>query len=146
MRPGPSDTGTGPRGKVMRRAGRKRGEFEGGSRSGPISHRPSRRECAARPIRSDCAPSGIRTAQRSIHEPARERAKAPEGTDGFVASTKLRRWVERVFACIKRHDDLRRVRLRGSGERFLLATTARNLKRMVRLLAPTSGPLAVAMA
>ena len=130
----------------MRRAGRKRGEFEGGGRSGLLSHCPSRRECAARPIRSDCAPSGIRTAQRSIHEPARERAKARDGTDGFVASTKLRRRVERVFACIKHHDDLRRVRLRGSGGQFLLTTTVRSLKRMVRLLGPASGPPAVAMA
>ena len=133
----------------MRRAGSKRGEFKDGSRSGLISYYPSRRECGACPIRADCAPSGIRTLQRSIHEPARERAKAREGTDGFVASTKLRRRVERVFACIKHHDDLHRVRLRGlrgADEQFLLATTARNLKRMVRLLAPASGPPAVAMA
>ena len=76
-------------------------------RSGSISYHPFRTVCGACPIQPDCAPSGIRT-------------------------------VERVFACIEHHDDLHRVRLRGrrgAGERFLLATTARNLKRMVRLRA-----------
>lgn len=37
-----------------------------------------------------------------------------------------------MFACVKHHDDLHRVRLRGlrgADEQFLLATTARNLKR-----------------
>ena len=94
-----SDTYTCPHGKTMHRAGSKRGEFKGGSRSGLISYYPSRRECGACPIQPDCAPSGLRTVQRSIYEPARERARAREGTDAFVASTKLRRRVERVFAC-----------------------------------------------
>ena len=108
---------------------------------------PSRRICGACPIQPDCAPAGLRTVQRSIQEPARERAQARAGTPAFVASTKLRRRVERVFACIKHHDDLHRVRLRGlrgADEQFLLATTARNLKRMVRLMAPASGPPAAA--
>ena len=138
-----SDTYTCPHGKTMYRAGSKRGEFKGGSRSGLISYYPSRRECGACPIQPDCAPAGLRTVQRSIYEPARERAKAREGTDAFVASTKLRRRVERVFACIKHHDDLHRVRLRGlrgADEQFLLATTARNLKRMVRMGADRSSP------
>jgi transposase len=131
-----SDTYACPHGKTMHRAGIRMGSFKGGSRSGLISYYPSRRECGACPIQPDCAPSGLRTVQRSIYEPARERAKAREGTDAFVASTRLRRRVERVFACIKHHDDLHRVRLRGlrgADEQFLLATTARNLKRMVRL-------------
>jgi hypothetical protein len=94
-----SDTCTCPHGKVMHRAGSKLGQFKGGSRSGLISYCPSRRECGACPIQPDCAPSGIRTVQRPIHEPARERAKAREGTPAFVASAKLRRRALRVFAC-----------------------------------------------
>lgn len=143
-----SDTYTCPHGKTLRRAGSKMGQFKGGSKSGLVSYYPSRRECGACPIQSDCAPSGIRTVQRSIHEPARDRAREKAGTDAFLASTRLRRRVERVFACIKHHDDLNRVRLRGlrgADEQFLLATTARNLKRMVRLMAPgTRSPTSVA--
>jgi hypothetical protein len=144
-----SDTCTCPHGKTMHRAGSKRGEFEGGSRSGPISDDPSRRECGACPIQPDCAPSGIRTVQRSIHEPARDRARAKAGTDAFIASTKLRRRALRVLARIEHHDDLHRVRLRGlrgADEQFPLATTARNLKRMVRLGMRTAARPAAAAA
>ena len=63
----------------MHRAGSKRGEFKGGNRSGLVPYYPSRRECGVCPIQPKCAPSGIRTVQRSIYEPARERAKAREG-------------------------------------------------------------------
>ena len=144
-----SDTYTCPHGKTLHRAGSKLGQFRGGSRTGDVPYYPSRRECGACPIQPDCAPSGLRTIHRGVHEPARERAKAREGTEAFVASTKLRRRVERVFACVKHHDDLHRVRLRGlrgADEQFLLATTARNLKRMVRLMAPASGPPVAAAA
>ena len=47
--------------------------------------------------------------------------------------------IERLFACIKPDDGLRRLRLRGlrgAGEQFLLAVAARNLKRMAQMLAP----------
>ena len=108
-----SDTCTCPHGKTMHPAGAKMGSFKGGSQSGLIFCYPSRRECAARPIQPDCAPSGIRTVQRSIHQPARDRARAREGTDAFAASTRLRRRVERVFACIEHHDDLHCARLQG---------------------------------
>ena len=143
-----SDTYTCPQGATLSRAGSRRGHQKGGDRTGLVSYYPSRRTCGACPIQPDCAPAGLRTIQRSVHEPARERAQARAGTAAFVASTKLRRRVERVFACIKHHDDLHRVRLRGlrgADEQFLLATTARNLKRMVRLIAPASGlPVATA--
>ena len=131
-----SDTYTCPQGQILNRSGSKRGNQKDRSRSGSIYYYPSRRVCGACPIQPDCAPSGIRTVERGVHEDARERAQARAETKTFVASTKLRRRVERVFACIKHHDDLHRVRLRGlrgADEQFLLATTARNLKRMVRL-------------
>ena len=46
-----------------------------------------------------------------------------------------------LFAHLKRHLGLRRLRLRGlkgANEEFLLAATAQNLKRMVKML-PTRG-------
>ena len=137
-----SDTYTCPQGKTLRRSGAKRGQPTR-IEAEQIPYYPSRSDCGPCPIRADCAPSGLRKISRSVHEPARDRARAREGTDAFIASTRLRRRVERVFACIKHHDDLHRVRLRGlrgADEQFLLATTARNLKRMVRLGADRRPP------
>ena len=60
-------------------------------------------------------------------------------------SLRLRRRIERLFACIKHNDGLHRLRLRGlrgAGEQFLLAVTARNLKHMAMALTraePISG-------
>ncbi len=142
-----SDTYTCPQGKTLRRSGAKRGQPTR-IEAEQIPYYPSRSDCGPCPVRADCAPSGLRKISRSVHEPARDRARAREGTDAFVVSTRLRRRVERVFACIKHHDDLHRVRLRGlrgADEQFLLATTARNLKRMVRLGAgqpPAKAPVA----
>ena len=119
------------------------GSVKGGSRSCPISCYPQRRECGVRRIQPDCAPSGFRTVQRPVPGLARKRAEAREGMFGFVASTKSCRCVERVFARMKIHDDPYRVRLRGlrgAGGRFLLAATARNLKRMGRMGAEGTTP------
>ena len=141
-----SDTYTCPQGKTLRRSGARSGQATriGADR---VPYYPSRSDCRQCTIRAGCAPSGLRKISRSIHEPARDRARAREGTDAFVASTKLRRRVERVFACVKHHDDLHRVRLRGlrgADEQFLLATTARNLKRMVRLMGAKPAPASAA--
>ena len=56
----------------------------------------------------------------------------------FHTSLRLRRRIERLFACIMHNNGLHRLRLRrlqGAGEQFLLAATARNLKRMAKILA-----------
>ena len=48
---------------------------------------------------------------------------------------RLRKAVEHLFAHVKHHDGLRRLRLRGlrgADEQFVLAATARNLRRMAR--------------
>ena len=61
------------------------------------------------------------------------------GTPGFKRTQKLRLLVERLFADIKRGDGLRRVRLRGrrgADEQFTLAATARNLRKMAKLMTP----------
>ena len=67
----------------------------------------------------------------------RQEVLAREPTPAFQASLRLRRRIERLFACIKHNDGLHRLRLRGlrgAGEQFLLAATARNLKRMAKML------------
>jgi len=48
-----------------------------------------------------------------------------------------RKKVEMLFAHLKRHLNLRRLKLRGlagANEEFLLAATAQNLKRLVKLV------------
>jgi len=55
---------------------------------------------------------------------------------------RLRRWIERLFACIKHNDGLHRWGLRGAGEQFLRAATARNFKSLAIALTraePISG-------
>jgi hypothetical protein len=72
---------------------------------------------------------------RSPHEAARERVRARQGTPALRRSMRLRRAVEHLFARIEHHDGLRRLRLRGlrgADEPFVLAATARNLRRMAR--------------
>ena len=91
----------------------------------------------------------FRTLSRSAHEAVRERVRAREGTKAFERSMKLRKRVQRLFGTIKHNDGLRRLRLRGlrgADEQFLLAATARNLKRMVRMLGTTPVTTTPAMA
>lgn len=108
-----SDTYTCPHGRTLHRAGSKLGQFRGGSRTGDVPYHPSRRECGACPIQPDRAPSGLRTVHRGVHEPARERAKAREGTDAFRLRQAQAAGRARLHPPSGHHDDLHRVRLRG---------------------------------
>ena len=95
------------------------------------------RDCRPCPIRPTCTPGLRRKLNRSRHDEVRQEVLAREPTPEFQTSLGLRRGIERLFACIKHNDGLHRLRLRGlrgAGEQFLLAATARNLKRMVRAI------------
>ncbi len=64
--------------------------------------------------------------------------RALVGTPAYVHSQRVRYTIEALFAELKQHIRLRRVRLRrlwNVAEQFLLAATAQNLKRLVRFLA-----------
>ena len=101
-------------------------------------------DCRPCPIRTGCTPDPRRKLNRSRHEEVRQDALAREPTPAFQASLRLRRRIERLFACIKHNDGLIRLRLRGlrgAGEQFLLAATARTLKRMAQGL-PALAPAA----
>ena len=119
-----------PHGKILERTEQ---------RDGIIRYRSRQRDCTACPLKVRCTTGKLRSLTRSVHEVVRERVKAREGSEAFERSMKLRRRIERLFGAIKHNDGLRRLRLRGlrgADEQFLLAATARNLKRMVSLLAP----------
>ena len=71
-----------------------------------------------------------RKVSRSIHEAARDKARA-------IAKTDARKKVEMLFAHLKRILKLDRLRLRGPNgakDEFLLAATAQNLRKLAKLI------------
>jgi len=97
-------------------------------------------DCAACPMKARCCPnSPTRKIRRSIHEAARDVARAVGKTRRYRQSRNDRKKVEVLFAHLKRILKLDRLRLRGpSGahDEFLLAATAQNLRRMAKWLCP----------
>lgn len=127
------------RSKASRRTGR-----EAWSDGLATIYRAKVKDCTPCLLHPTCCPTtSPRRIQRSIYEPARERARERVGTPSFERSHRLRLRIERLFACIKHNDGLTRVRLRGrrgADEQFVLAATARNLKTMAKLLGNANGP------
>lgn len=107
-----------------------------------VLYRSSTYDCNACPLISKCCPNTPqRKIARSIHEPARDVARAIAVTDAYKQSRKYRKKIEILFAHLKRILKLERLRLRGlSGaqDEFLLAATAQNLRRMAKWLTPVA--------
>ena len=97
-------------------------------------------------MKARCCPNTpIRKIHRSLHEPARDAARAVAKTRLYKQSRKDRKKVEMLFAHLKRILKLDRLRLRGlSGahDEFLLAAIAQNLRRMAKRLCPSAARLA----
>lgn len=75
-----------------------------------------------------------------MHEQSRDVARALSKTDAYKQYRKDRKKVEMLFAHLKRILKLDRLRLRGlssAQDAFLLAATARNLRRMAQWCTPT---------
>jgi hypothetical protein len=71
-----------------------------------------------------------------MDEEARQVVRELAKTDTFQVARACRKKVEMLFAHLKRWLKLTRLRLRGlsgANEEFLLAATAQNLKRLVKL-------------
>ena len=105
-----------------------------------ILYRSKNLECRDCPAKAMCCPNTPqRKVTRSIHESARDVARALSTTDAYKQSRKDRKKVEMLFAHLKRILKLDRLRLRGlSGaqDEFLLAATAQNLRRMAKWRPP----------
>ena len=74
---------------------------------------------------------------RSVHEAARDKARAIAKTEAYAVSRRERKKVEMLFAHLKRILRLDRLRLRGpSGakDEFLFAATAQNLRKLAKLI------------
>jgi hypothetical protein len=85
-------------------------------------------DCEACALKPKCCPNApARKIARSIHEAARDKARAIAKTEAYAVSRRERKKVEMLFAHLKRILRLDRLRLRGpSGakDEFLLAATA----------------------
>jgi transposase len=103
-----------------------------------LLYRTSKYDCDACELKPRCCPnSPARKVPRSIHEAARDRARAIAKTDAYVTSRRERKKVEMLFAHLKRILKLDRLRLRGpcgARDEFLLAATAQNLRKMAKLI------------
>jgi hypothetical protein len=74
---------------------------------------------------------------RSVHEAARDKARAIANTEAYAISRRQRKRVEMLFAHLKRILKLDRLRLRGPNgakDEFLLAATAQNLRKLAKLI------------
>lgn len=104
--------------------------------TGVKRYRPSASACRHCPRKPDCTDGSTRTLVRLVDEDARQSVRDLAGTAAYAVARARRKKVEMLFAHLKRHLKLRRLRLRGlagATEEFLLAATAQNLKRLVKL-------------
>lgn len=101
-------------------------------------------DCRACPFKSRCCPrSPQRKITRSLHEEARDVARAIAKTKAYETTRRLRKKVEMLFAHLKRILRLGRLRLRGPAGaqfEFTLAATAQNLRRLAKLTARAPPP------
>ena len=74
-------------------------------------------DCDACALKPNCCPNApARKIARSIHEAARDKARAIAKTEAYAVSRRERKKVEMLFAHLKRILRLDRLRLRGPAE------------------------------
>ena len=95
-------------------------------------------DCRRCPLKDRCCPkTPQRKVPRSVHETARDVARAIAETDAFEETRRHRKKVEMAFAHLKRILRMGRLRLRGptgAQDEFTLAAIAQNLRKMARLM------------
>jgi transposase len=108
-------------------------------------YRASRFDCGACGLKQRCCPGQPwRKVVRSVHESARDVARALRDTPEYLQSRRDRKKVEMLFAHLKRIMKMDRLRLRGpSGahDEFTLAAAVQNLRKLAKLaFRPTAAP------
>ena len=106
------------------------------------SYRAAEDDCSGCPQKSKCTHSKFRSIHRNFDEETRNLVRALHGTDAYERSQRERKKVEMLFAHLKQHLGLRRLKLRGltgATEECLLAATVQNLKRLIKLRPPDIG-------
>ena len=111
---------------------------DGATKSGTLLYFARKHDCDACALKPKCCPNiPARKVPRSIHEAARDKARAIAKTEAYAVSRRERKKVEMLFAHLKRILGLGKLRLRGpSGakDEFLLAATAQNLRKLAKLI------------
>lgn len=100
-------------------------------------YRGNTKICGGCPIRKACTDAPIRTITRHMDEEARQTVRDLRHSSAYGVSRRRRKKVEMLFAHLKRHLGIRRLRLtglKGANEEFLLAATAQNLKRLAKMV------------
>jgi transposase len=119
----------------------------GVTKDNTVLYRASQRDCGACALKAKCCPNTpARKVPRSIHEAARDKARAIAQTEAYLVSRRERKKVEMLFAHLKRILGLDRLRLRGpcgAHDEFLLAATAQNLRKLAKLI-PVEAPVMAA--
>ena len=132
-----------PQGKLLHTTGR----IHDGE---TVLYRARTSDCGPCPLKARCCPKAPeRKIPRSIHEDARDAARALVGTEAFEQSRRDRKRVEMLFAHLKRILKLGRLRLRGpwgARDEFTLAAIAQNLRRLAKLVARPPPAAAVCVA
>jgi transposase len=128
-----------PAGKLLRQRQRTyRNPRPLADEDGMMRYRASKHDCDACSRKPRCCPNTpARKIPRSIHEGARDMARAIATTDDYVTSRRQRKKVEMLFAHLKRILRLDRLRLRGphgARDEFHLAAAAQNLRKLAKLL------------
>jgi transposase len=103
-----------------------------------LLYRARKADCDACALRPRCCPNTpARKVPRSVHEKARDIARAIANSWEGRTSRRLRKKVEMLFAHLKRILKLDRLRLRGPNgarDEFVLAATAQNLRKLAKLV------------
>ena len=111
---------------------------DGLTKDGTMIYFARKQDCHACALKPQCCPNmPARKIARSVHEAARDKARAIAKTEAYAVSCRERKKVEMLFAHLKRILRLGRLRLRGpSGakDEFLLAATAQNLRKLAKLI------------
>jgi transposase len=119
-----------PGGKLLKSSGLVRDD-------GTVPYWASTKDCGGCALKPNCTTGSKRIVTRHLFEAEREQVRLLMGTKAFQQSARERKKVEMLFAHLKTHLGLRRLRLRGpsgASDEFLLAATVQNLKKLVRFV------------
>jgi len=102
-----------------------------------LMYRARQADCERCPLKSRCTAGAARALSVNAHEEVRRRVASLAETEAFKKSGHLRRKVEMLYAHLKRNLNFRRLRLRGitgARDECLVAATAQNLRKLVKLI------------
>jgi transposase len=114
-----------------------------------LMYRARQVDCAHCPLKSRCTTGAVRNLSVNAYEEVRRHVAHLATTDAFRQSARLRRKVEMLFAHLKRNLNFRRLRLRGmtgARDECVLAATAQNLRKLVKLIGSSPPSLSASCA